>query len=294
MVSPGIRGSHHTPVQHAGHTHVMHKHLFTADLGRNVDPRHALTDEAVLAGRLQRRRQRQGQRDVLCLQQLAIGALPRWVRTRRHHPALHLQIIRRNTQRNGGLSQQPGPGLRRSSPQRHGMNLQRGTGNRGPLVGRQCGAAQHRVHLGQRHVQLIGHQLRQCGANARAQVHMAVQCCHAAVVPHGQQNLHALGRIARDRHRLALDGWRRGWRLTRDEQHALCCMKISAPLGQIGSACHLAWPMRSAANSTAWMISRCVPQRHRLPDNSLRTSASLGFGFRASKAAAIMTMPLRQ
>ena len=76
MVSPGIRGPHHTPVQHAGHTHVVHKHLLTADLGGNVHPLHALADEAVLAGRLQRGRQRQSQRDVLCLQQLAIGAVP--------------------------------------------------------------------------------------------------------------------------------------------------------------------------------------------------------------------------
>ena len=207
---------------------------------------------------------------------------------------MHLQIIGRNTQRNCGLGQQPSPGLRRSRSQRHGMNLQRGTGNRGPLIGCQRGTAQHRVHLGQRHVQLVGHQLRQRGANARSQVDMAVQCSDAAVVPHGQQNLDALGRVARDRHRLALDGRWWGRRLTRDEQHALCRMKISAPLGPFGSACHVGWPMRSAANNTAWMISRCVPQRHRLPDNSLRTSASLGLGFRASKAAAIMTMPLRQ
>ena len=97
------------------------------------------------------------------------------------------------------------------------MNLQRGTGNRGPLVGGQRGAAQLCVYLGLRHIQFIGHQLRQRGANARAQVHMPIQGCHAAVVPHGQQNLHTLGRIARHRRGLAFDGRRRGWRLTRDE-----------------------------------------------------------------------------
>jgi hypothetical protein len=75
MVSPGIRGPHHAPVQHAGHTHVVHKHLLTADLGRNVHPLHALADEAVLTGWLQWCGQRQSQRDVLRLQQLAIGAL---------------------------------------------------------------------------------------------------------------------------------------------------------------------------------------------------------------------------
>src|SRR5581483_6463710 len=49
-----------------------------------------------------------------------------------------------------------------------------------------------------------------------------------------------------------------------------------------------------AARLTARRMRMCVPQRQRLPSMALRMSVSLGFGFLASKAAAVMTIPLMQ
>ena len=299
MVGPRIRRAHHTAVQHAGHAHVVHKHQLAADLGGDVHARHGLADHGVIGGGLGGRGIHQLQRGVRARQQRAVRHLARRVCDALHHTRTHLQLIDRHAQALCGLRHQPVARLRGSGAQGLGVDLDGRARDGGALVGRARGVAQHHVYLRQRHVEFFGHDLRECGADAGAQVHMAVECGHAAVFPHGDQYLHALGRVARHQRGLALDGWRCGRRVAHHQQHTLGGMEVGAgerAVGaQGGSGAH-AWASRinSAARSTARMISTCVPQRHRLPDSSRRTAASSGSGLRSSKATAIITMPLRQ
>ena len=53
-------------------------------------------------------------------------------------------------------------------------------------------------------------------------------------------------------------------------------------------------PYAAAARLTARTMRACVPQRHRLLASAFLISASVGFLFLASKAAACMIMPLMQ
>ena len=48
MISPGVRRTHHTTVQHAGHAHIVHKHQLTSGLGRYVHARRTGADHAVI------------------------------------------------------------------------------------------------------------------------------------------------------------------------------------------------------------------------------------------------------
>ena len=299
MVRPRIRRAHHAAVQHAGHAHVVHKHQLAADLGGDVHALHGLADHGVIGGGLGGRGIHQLQRGVCAHQQRAVGHLVRWVCSDLHHPRAHLQLIHRHAQPLCGLRHQPVACLRGGGAQGLGVDLDGRTGDGGALVGRAGGVAQHHVHLGQRHIEFFGHDLRECGADAGAQVHMAVECGHAAVVPHGDQYLHALGRVARHQGGLALDGRWRGRRVAHHQQHALGGMEVGAGERAVGAQgwrrVHArASRISSAARSTARMISTCVPQRHRLPDSSRRTAASSGSGSRSSKATAIITMPFRQ
>ncbi|MNV16514.1 hypothetical protein D3C71_1072800 [compost metagenome] len=299
MVGPRIRRAHHAAVQHAGHAHVVHKHQLATDLGGDVHARHGLADHGVIGGGLGGRGVHQLQRGVRARQQRAVGHVARRVCSDLHHTGTHLQLIHRHAQPLCGLRHQPVARLRSGGAQGLGVDLDGCTRDGGALVGRAGGVAQHHIHLGQGHVQFFGHDLRECGADAGAQVYMAVERGHAAVVPHGDQYLHALGRVARDQSRLALDRGRRGRRVAHHQQHAVSRMEVSAGQGRVGAqgldrAHALASRISTAARSTARMISTWVPQRHRLPDSSRRIAASSGSGSRSSKATAIITMPLRQ
>jgi hypothetical protein len=51
-VDPGIRGPNHPAVKHAAHADVVNEDGFAGGLGRNVDARDRLPDNAVAIGRL--------------------------------------------------------------------------------------------------------------------------------------------------------------------------------------------------------------------------------------------------
>ncbi len=60
-VDAGIKRAHHAAVQHAGHADIVDVDEFAGRLGRKVDARHRLADDAVSAHRLDRRRHRRVQ-----------------------------------------------------------------------------------------------------------------------------------------------------------------------------------------------------------------------------------------
>ena len=310
MISTGIRRTYHAAVQHAGHAHVVHVGQIAAHLAGNVHARHRGADHGVIGGRFGGRFVVEVQDLMAAFDECAISQAVLRVGNGTHHTALQLQSVDCHAQLLRRLCQQPLARLRCCSAQRPGMNLDGCAGNGGALVGRACGVAQHHVHLSQRHIELFGHDLRQRGADASAQVHMAIECGGAAVVPHGQQNFHPLGRVTRHQRGLSLDGWRGGRGVAHHQQHALRGVKIIARERRVRAQCRRAgrrgqervgwgghgWASRisTAARWTARMICTCVPQRHRLPESSRRIAVSSGSGLRSSRATAIITMPFRQ
>ena len=276
----------------------MHKGQRAGGLGGDIDARLAGADNAVVFGRLERCVWGQHQLDMLAADQRAIGHGAGIVIHHADHTIAHTQRRKLGTQMLGSAGQQPGARLRRSNTQRRRMNLYRGAGNRGALVRRTGRVAQHHADAAQRHVEFFRHDLAQCRAYAGAQVHMAVERRHTAVVPDREQDFRPFEWVGRDQRRLA-GGERRGQRrLTRDQQYAGSGVQASARKRGIGAACHdeaaPALRITCAARFTALRISRWVPQRQRLPDSSRRISSSVGSGLRASSAAVITIMPLRQ
>ena len=300
VVGPGIRRPHNTAVQHARHTHVVHKSQRTGGLGRYVDARRAGAHDAVVLGGFQRRIQRQRKFHMLLRHQRPVGHRPVVAAEHRHQAITDRQQRPVHLQHAGSTLHQPGARLGRRSTQGHGMNLYRRTGNGRALVGCAGGIAQHHVDAGQRDIELFRDDLAERRADTGPQVHMAVQGRHTAVVPDSQQDFNPFERIAAHQRGLAGSRRRRGRRLARDQQDAAGCMKVGACEGGVGAARHdlpaCAEPGRMswAARLTALRISRWVPQRHRLPDNARRISSSVGSGLRASSATVIMIMPLRQ
>ena len=320
MVRTGIRWAHHATVQHAGHTHVVHEDELAHRLGRDVDARRGSADHTVVFRRLDRRVVVEVKHRVLRPDQLAIAdarasAFHGIRRTARPgpvdrsgfqpHPSLaRFQCVDAALQTFGGLRHQPSTRLRRGQPQGYGVNLQRGTGDGGALIRSERGVAQHHVDCREVDVEFFGNDLRQRGADARAQVDVAVEGRHAAVAPHGDQYLDTFRRIAGDQHRLAPGGrrWRR--RIAHDQQHTLGRVEVGTRTGRIGATlrhAHRADPASvaarqaaRAARKAALTISTCVPQRHKLPDSSRRMAFSSASGWRASRAATIMIMPFRQ
>ncbi|MDT4833035.1 hypothetical protein FQZ97_666200 [compost metagenome] len=300
VVRARIRRAHHAAVQHAGHAHVVHEHEVARELGRDVDARLARADEAVVGRVLWFCVEVEPQHGALVRHEVRVVEVAVRRLGHAHHAVAHLQRIDGHAQPLGRAREQPRTRLRGGQPQRLRVDLDRRARDGRALVGRARGVAEHHAHAGHAEVELFGHDLRQRRADAGAQVDVAVERGDAAVVPQREQHLVAFAGVAGDEGGLALRGRRRGRRFAHHQQHAVGGEEFRARLRQVGAARHAAEASggaarrRTAARCTASRISMCVPQRHRLPESSLRMRASLASGSRASSAAACITMPLRQ
>ena len=253
VVGARIRRPHHPAMEHARHAQVVHEHGLARGFARNVDAWHAGAHHAVVLRRLDRRVQVQQQVEPLGRHLLGPGTFL------------------------SPLGPQPAARLGGGHAQGLGMDLQRRAGNCGALVGCGRGAAHQHVHLFDRHIQFFGHHLGQGGAQARAQIHMAMQGGDAAIVPHRHQHFQAFGGIAGDKTGLALDGRGRRHGRAHHAQHPLGLQNLGAGLHLLRTPGRHAAPFfcarrRCAARRTACMISMWVPQRHKLADKARRMS----------------------
>ena len=252
-IDAGIRRPHDAAVQHAGHTHVVHEDQLAGGLGGDVDAWDRLADDAVVVGRFQRRLRVDLQLDVAVLQQLGVADAPLRLTAHAHGAVAHVELLDRRLQCRGCLLEQPCARGGRRLAQWHRMDLDRCAGDGRALVGGARGVAEHHVHAGERDIELLGGDLRQRRADAGAEVDVAVQCGDAAVVPHGNEDLRAFGRIARHEGRLAGCGWQRRRRIAHDEQHARRLMKIGPRVRQVGATGgHLVFVGWASAHAGSW------------------------------------------
>jgi hypothetical protein len=163
-----------------------------------------------------------------------------------------------------------------------------------------------------RHIELLGDDLRECGADAHARLDLADRRRDASIGGDAQPRVE---RIRIDR---GGPGGARGrqWRGRRARagstaQPGTAKETTSAPPAfrnsrREGAAMrrdefvhggpHALVPaaMRLAASLTARRMLMCVPQRHLSPDSPRRISSSVARGFDSSSAAAVMIQPLMQ
>ena len=157
------------------------------------------------------------------------------------------EVFGRKLQPLCGARDQELPRLRGGLAQRHGRDLDRLAGDRRALVGHERGVAEHDDDARKGHVEFLGDDLPERGADAGAEIDMAVIGGDRSVGGDLDEGLELDG----------LDG--RGG--TNDGQRAL---RPFAILGRVGGRHHVcASTARPAARIAARMISICAPQRQR-------------------------------
>ena len=287
-VVAGVGWADDPAVQHVGQAHVMHVGQLASGLAGDVHPSGTAPDQAVVLNGLERRIVGDVQLMVFALDQF--GKAQCTAIAGDHRAFFNAQGFGGASKPLRGLLQQKTPRRGRRFAQRHGGNLQGSAGNGCALVRRPLGVAQHHVYLVHAQVQFFGNDLRQRGANAGAQVDVAVEGVDQAVVADGDEQ-RQFAFLDHGRHALGHGAGRRG-DLVDDQQHAGLGQQLVAAghLLRVVHALLRVW----AARRTARRISTWVPQRHRLPRSSLRICSSLGFGMRSSKALAVMIMPFMQ
>ena len=245
-IDAGIGRTNDAAMQHAGHAHVVDVHQFAGRLRRQIDARHRLADDGVGAGGLHRNIVRQFKADGFARDQFAIADAA--IVLAADQAVFDDELFNRKLQPLRGARDQKLPRLRCGLAQRHGGDLDRFAGDRRALIGHERRIAQHDDDTRKGHVEFFGDDLPECGANAGAEIDMAVIGGDRSVGGDLDEGLELDG----------LDG--RGG--TNDGQRALRPFAIlgRCPALSSGVAPRTTWP---AARIAARMISICAPQRHR-------------------------------
>ena len=244
-IDAGIGRTNDAAMQHAGHAHIVDVNQFAGRLRRQIDARHGLSDDGVGVGRLHRNVVRQFKLDGFARDQFAIADAA--IVLAADQAVFDDEILDRKLQPLRRTRDQKLPRLRRGLAQRHGGDLDGFAGDRRALIGHERGIAEHDDDARKGYVEFLGDDLPERGANAGAEIDMAVIGGDRSVGGDPDEGLELDG----------LDG--RGG--TNDGQRAL---RPFAIFGR-GRRCHQAcasttWP---AARIAARMISICAPHRHR-------------------------------
>ena len=244
-IDAGIGRTHDAAMQHAGHAHVVHVDQFAGRLCRQIDARHGLADDGVGIDRFHGNIIGQFKLDALARDQFAIADAA--IVLAADQAVFNDEILDRKLQPFCRARDQKLPRLRRGLAQRHGRDLDRLARDRRALIGDQRGIAQHDDDARKGHVELLGDDLTERGADAGAEIDMAVIGGDRSVGGDPDEGLELDG----------LDG--RGG--ADDGQRALRPVAI---LGRVGCRHHVcASTARPAARIAARMISTCAPQRQR-------------------------------
>ena len=245
-IDAGIGRTHHPAMQHAGQAHVVNVDEFAGGLRRQIDARHRLPDDAVSTDGLDRNIVRKFEADGLVADQFAIADAA-------VIPAADQAVFDRERFHGllepfGGARKQELPRLRGGVAQGDGRDLDGFAGDGWTLIGDMRGIAEHDDDSRKRHVEFLGDDLPQRGANAGAEIDMTVEGSDRTVGRYPDEGLEGAFR--------ACTGW------TNHRQRA------GPDAGIVGSAWRghqsCASARRPAARIAARMISTCAPQRQRL------------------------------
>ncbi len=244
-IDAGIGRTNDAAMQHAGHAHVVNVDQFAGCLRRQIDARHGLADNGVGIDRLHENIIGQFKLDGLTRNQFAIADAA--IVLAADQAVLDNESFDRKLQPLRRACDQELPCLRCGLAQRHGSDLDRFARDRRALIGHQRRIAQHDDDARKGDVELFGDNLSERGADAGAEIDMAVIGGDRSVGGDPDEGLE-------------LDGFDGGGG-TNDGQRSLQTFAI---LGRVGSRHHAcASTARPAARIAARMISTCAPQRQR-------------------------------
>ena len=287
------RRPYHAAVQHAGHAEVLHVGEFAGHLVRNVDARDRGADDLEVFRVLGLRRLGvvDRERKGLAADQLAIAD---GFAAAADGPGGDRELVRLDAELRRREIEQRTSRHRRGVANLHAADLDREAAECRPLIRRQRRVALDDLNPVERHVELVGHDLRQRGAHAGAEIDLAGIDGHHAGGIDGEKGIdrserHRLGRGGRLRERRA----RPSEEGEADDERTAALEQVAARSDEIFAHGYLACA-RPAARWTALTTRAWLPQRHRLPVSAFLMSASLGLRFVARKAAASMIMPLVQ
>ena len=171
-INAGIGRAHHAAVQHAGHAHVMHIDHLAGGHRRNFEPGNRAADDLVGTCVLHDDIVVEFEPHRVARHQFGIADAV--IVLRADQSVLERQRVDRLLQPFGGARQKVVPRLRRRVAQRHRGDLDGFAGDGRALVGRRRRVAQHHGDAIQRHVEFFRDDLRQRGADAGAEIDVAV------------------------------------------------------------------------------------------------------------------------
>ncbi len=205
-----VRRAHHPAMQHAGQTQIVHVGQPTAHFGRNVDSGNGAADVAILLFTVQRHVFIQRHVQILPARQLRIAQGASRILGHKHLPRRRRQLVGRQFEGFGRQRRQHMPHLRRRLAQRHRRHLKGGAGDSWPLIRRALRIAEDHRDVLERHANFVGDDLRQRGANAGAEIDVAVECRHPAVGGEADKTVYPVQRqIGRRYNRLGGEGVKR-------------------------------------------------------------------------------------
>jgi hypothetical protein len=165
------RRPYHTPIEHAGHTEILHVGEAASDLVGNVDPRDRLADDLVVLRRffLHRLLGVELDREAFAADQFAIADL--FASPGPDDAVGNSEIIRAELL--GGFREQRLARSGRGLPQLHPAKLNREAAPGRALVGCEQRVASNQLDAAKRHVELVSYDLAQRRRDACAEIDLA-------------------------------------------------------------------------------------------------------------------------
>src|SRR5882724_2753172 len=263
-VEPGetMRWADHAAVEHPRQDQVLDETRSARDLVREITPRAGNADHPAPSWQT-------GERSILfdiAVEQALIRAFPiaRASTDRAHCPVLHFQNAERNAKALRRTLEQKCPGVRARAPQSSAGILNREAARGHPFVRAEGSIGRNHANALERYPQLLRGDLGEGGQDPLADFHLAAEDRDRAVAFEPQP-------LGKPRALLETAG---------------------TPEAGVGDGVHVRSP--AATRNTARTMRLCEPQRHKLRSKAARTSLSVGVGFLARSAAALIRMPLVQ
>ena len=172
-IDAGIGRAHDAAVQHAGHAHIVHIDQFAGRLRRQVGARHRLPDDAVGVDRLDQNLVSQFEADRLAANQFAVADAA--VVASANQAIFDGEVFRGEFKPFRGARDQEMPRLRGGVAQGDGRDLDGFAGDGRALIGDLRGIAQHDDDARKGHVEFLGDDLSERGANAGSEIDMSVE-----------------------------------------------------------------------------------------------------------------------
>ena len=172
-IDAGIGRAHHAAMQHAGHAHVVDVNQFAGRLRRQVGARHRLPDDGVGVDGLDLNVVSQLEADGLAGDQFAVADAA--VVAAADQAVFDREVFHRKLKPFRGARDQEMPRLGGRLAQGHRRDLDGLAGDGRALIGNPRGIAEYDDDARKGHVEFLGDDLPERGANAGAEIDMAVE-----------------------------------------------------------------------------------------------------------------------